>query len=158
MAALAIMSVGVPESAATVVAGHTALRSGIREMLSGRNGADLSALWQALSPNVMAVRAGQSPASIVIRVTETNAVGASVSRSRSISAKCVTIATRRKIARLFSRGVADITNLVSIHARRYGLGNAATCWGMTSRATRRRSGGFFSLQMLRVIELRTKTQ
>jgi hypothetical protein len=53
--------------------------------------------------------------------------------------------------------MAFITDLMSIQARRYVLGNSATRRRMAGRATCRGAGGLFCLQMLCMVKLGAET-
>lgn len=158
MAASAIACVGVAERAPIVVASHAALRARVGEMLRGENGADLPSLRQSPSNYVVTARASQTLARAMVRVAETDAVGASLDGSRRIRAEFVAGATRRKITRLRSRGVALITSLVRTNARGDALGGAAPCRSVAGRATFCWSRQFISLKVLRVVELYVKTE
>ncbi len=113
------MSVSVAECAMAVVAGHTALRTDIREMLRGRNGADLFGLRQTLSLDRMTLVTSEPRWRAVIGVTEPNAVGAGVAGGRPVNAEGMTGTARRESTRLLSRRVTFITIRVSIQTRRY---------------------------------------
>src|SRR5215213_1928373 len=157
VAAPAIARVRVAEGAPAVVAGHAALGAWAGEMLRSENGADLPSLRQPPSHDGVATLASQTPARAVVRVAETDAVGARRGRSRRVRARPVARAARRECARLPAGRVASVASLVSAQTSGDALRDAAQDWCVTGRAAVRGPRLFTSLHVLRVVELGRET-